>query len=108
MLQELKFQLSTAILTIVTLATGVGAVLNFNAYRQFHLPDDGVIWVNHGGGVQAVDVRQGSPADNALIHPGDRLLSINNVRIEKETDVAAVLATIKAWGKADYHLLRGG
>jgi len=108
MLQELKFQLSTAILTIVTLAAGVGAVVNFNAYRKFHLPDDGVIWVNRTDGVQAGEVRKGSPADNALIHPGDWLLSINNVKIEKETDVARILATIKSWGKADYHLLRGG
>jgi len=108
MLQELKFQLSTAILTIVTLATGVGAVVNFNAYRHFHLPDDGVIWVNRGGGIVAAEVQVGSPADKALIHPGDRLLSINNVAIERETDVAKVLATIKAWGIADYHLLRGG
>jgi two-component system NtrC family sensor kinase len=108
MLQELKFQLSTAILTIVTLAAGVGAVVNFNAYRKFHLPDDGVIWVGRAGAVQAISVRKGSPADNALIHSGDELLSINNVKIEKETDVARVLATINVWGKADYHLLRGG
>jgi hypothetical protein len=106
MLQELKFQLSTAILTILTLAAGVGAVINFKEYQRFRLPDDGVIWVDRAGGVQASQVPAGSPGANAGIHAGDQLQSINNVRIEKETDVARVLASIKAWGKADYHLLQ--
>jgi hypothetical protein len=106
MLQELKFQLSTAILTIVTLAAAVGAVINFKEYQRFRLPDDGVIWVNRTGGVQALEVPAGSPGANAGIHAGDRLESINNVKIEKETDVARVLASIKAWGKADYRLLQ--
>jgi len=108
MLQELKFQLSTAILTVVTLALGVGAVINFKEYRRFRLPDDGVLWMLRSGGVQAIDVPAGSPGANAGIHTGDRLQSINNATIDKETDVARVLATIKAWGKADYHLARRG
>jgi signal transduction histidine kinase len=93
-------------LTIATLAAGVGAVINFKEYQRFRLPDDGVIWVNRGGGVQALEVPAGSPGANAGIHAGDRLESINSVRIEKETDVARVLASIKAWGKADYRLLQ--
>jgi hypothetical protein len=107
MLQELKFQLSTAILTVATLAAGVGAVINFKEYQRFRLPDDGVIWVNRGGGVQALEVPAGSPGANAGIHAGDRLERINNVKIERETDVARVLASIKAWGKADYRLVQG-
>ena len=35
MFQELKFQLSTAILTILTLAAGVAAVINFDEQYQF-------------------------------------------------------------------------
>ena len=34
MLQELKFQLSTAILTILTLAAGVAAIINFDQQRR--------------------------------------------------------------------------
>jgi hypothetical protein len=106
MLQELKFQLSTAILTIVTLAAAVGAVINFKEYQRFRLPDDGVVWVNRAAGVVALEVPAGSPGANAGIHSGDRLQSINSVPIKKETDVARVLASIKAWGKADYHLFQ--
>jgi len=106
MLQELKFQLSTAILTILTLAAIVGAVINFKEYQRFRLPADGVTWVNRAGGVQALAVPAESPGANAGIHAGDRLLRINSVKIEKETDVARVLARIQAWGKADYQLLQ--
>ena len=42
MFQELKFQLSTAILTILTLAASVAAVTNFWQYEHFRLPDDGI------------------------------------------------------------------
>jgi len=34
MFQELKFQLSTAILTILTLAAGVAAVINFQQQHR--------------------------------------------------------------------------
>ena len=51
MFQELKFQLSTAILTILTLAAGVSAVINFQQQYRFRLPDDGVIWVDRAGRV---------------------------------------------------------
>ena len=41
MFQELKFQFSTAILTILTLAASVSAVINFEQQNHFRLPDDG-------------------------------------------------------------------
>src|SRR6266478_1742538 len=47
MLQELKFQLSTAILTILTVAAAVSAGINFSQQFRFHLPDDGVTWIDH-------------------------------------------------------------
>ena len=49
MLQELKFQLSTAVLTILTIAAVASAVINFQQQQKFRLPDDGVIWVNEFG-----------------------------------------------------------
>ena len=48
-MQELKFQLSTAILTILTVAAAVSAGINFSQQFRFHLPDDGVTWVDHAG-----------------------------------------------------------
>src|SRR5271157_533025 len=108
MFQELKFQLSTAILTILTLAAGVAAVLNFDQQRKFRLHDDGVVWVDRAGGVQALEVPAGSAGAKAGVHRGDWLKSINNVRIEKAIDVAKVLASIGAWTNAKYIVINSG
>src|SRR5664280_2646481 len=108
MFQELKFQLSTAILTILTLAAGVSAFINFEQQNHFRLPEDGVIWVDRQGSVEALYVKPGSPGLNAGIHRADRLLDINGAPIERATDVARVLARIGAWSRAKYRLQSRG
>jgi two-component system, NtrC family, sensor kinase len=106
MLQELKFQLSTALLVIVTLAASVAAVINFHQQYSFRLPDDGVIWVDRTGGVQALYVAPHSPGANAGIHAGDRLERIEGASVEQSLDVAKVLARLGSWSKAKYQLVR--
>jgi two-component system NtrC family sensor kinase len=108
MFQELKFQLSTAILTILTLAAGVAAVINFDQQQRFRLPDDGVIWVERSGGVEALYVGPKSPAANAGIHAGDRLLTIQNVEVKKAIDVTKLLVGVGTYQWARYHLLSHG
>ena len=110
MLQELKFQLSTAILTILTVAAAISAGINF--YEQVNvqrrLPDDGVTWVDRatpGGAASVVEARRVVPdsgADNAGIRNGDILLKINVLKIEKALFVPQALASISVWNKADY------
>ena len=108
MLQELKFQLSTAILTILTLAAFAAAAINFEQQQKFRLPEDGVIWVDRAAGVEALYVASDSGAGKAGIHVGDRLRSIDGSGIVKAANVAQVLATLGSWSKADYLLNRGG
>src|SRR5579883_437004 len=108
MFQELKFQLSTAILTIVTLAAGVAAFINFQQQHKFRLPDDGVIWVDRHGGVEALSVPARSEGARAGLRTGDRLSQINGVAITKAIDVAEVLARLGSWKKATYTVSRGG
>jgi len=104
MFQELKFQLSTAIFTILTLAAGVAAFLNFEMQNRSRLAEDGVIWADRHGRVEALYIKPGSPGKNAGIHIGDRLLGINTAEIERATDVARVLAKIGAWSKTSYRI----
>src|SRR4029077_1837149 len=104
MFQELKFQLSTAILTILTLGAGVSAFINFQQQNRFRLPEDGVIWADRQGAVEALYVKPSSAGRNAGIHQADRLLDINGAPIEQATDVAKVLVRIGAWSKAKYRL----
>ncbi|MEO8595914.1 MAG: ATP-binding protein [Candidatus Solibacter sp.] len=108
MFQELKFQLSTAIFTILTLAAGVAAFINFEQQNRFRLAEDGVIWVDRHGNVEALYIKPASPGVNAGIHKGDRLIDINGVPLERATDVARILARVGAWSKAKYHLQSRG
>jgi len=106
MLQELKFQLSTAILTILTLAACFAAVLNFSQQYRFRLPDDGAIWVDRGHDVVAQSVPEDSPAWKAGVRTGDHLKQINGLKIREAADVARILVPIKANNEARYHLVR--
>ena len=108
MLQELKFQLSTAILTLLTIATGVSAVINFQQQYRFHLPEDNVIWVDRAGGVKALQVVAGGQGAKAGLRDGDRLLKIAGVAVEKAIHVPQVLVSVGSWNKADYLVERGG
>ena len=108
MLQELKFQMSTALLVIVTLAASVAAVINFHQQYNFRLPDDGVIWVDRPGGVQALYVAPHSPGANAGVRVGDRLERIEGVAIDRALDVPQVLARIGSWSRARYDLNERG
>src|SRR5258707_11447291 len=107
MLQELKFQLSTAILTIMTVAAAISATINFSQQWSFRLPDDGVTWIDRTGpkaavSVQALRVVPDSGAANAGLRTGDVLLKINALPIANAIYVPQALLTIGVWNKADY------
>jgi two-component system, NtrC family, sensor kinase len=108
MFQELKFQLSTAILTILTLAAAVSACINLDEQYHFRLPEDGVIWVDRAGGVQALEVPAVSPGRRAGIHSGDWLTAIDGVHVRQAIDVTRVLARLGVWRNATYVVVRGG
>ena len=108
MLQELKFQLSTAILTILTLAAGVAAVVNFGQYEHFRLPDDGVVWADRAGGVEALYVAPDSPGAKAAIHPGDRLERIQGTLIGRHLDVPKMLVRLGTWSRVTYTVSHHG
>jgi PAS domain S-box-containing protein len=108
MFQELKFQLSTAILTILTVAATAAALINFQQQHRFRLPEDGVIWVDRGGGVEALSLSARSEGANAGLRAGDRLNRINGVAIHHAVEVSQVLVNIGAWKWATYGVTRGG
>ncbi|MCC6857193.1 MAG: PAS domain S-box protein [Bryobacterales bacterium] len=108
MLQELRFQLSTAVLTVLTIAAVVSAGINFQQQYRFRLPDDGAIWVDRPQGVKALHIAKGSPAQKAGLRDGDLLLRINGSPVDNSLEVTQVLVGIGAWGKAEYLYHRAG
>jgi len=107
MFQELKFQLSTALLTLLTLASGVSAVINFQQQSRFRLPDDGVIWADTKAGVQALKVTKNGPAARVGVHDGDLLETIAETPIRQAIDVPKVLVRIGANYQTTYVVKRG-
>ncbi len=108
MLQELKFQLSTAILTVVTIAAAIAAGLSYQQNQKFRLPDDGVDWRDRAGRVVAVRVTPNGPADRAGIRENDVLKAIQGSPILSTEDVPKRLASGGAWSKALYLVRRAG
>ena len=112
-MKELKQQFANALLVIVTVAVVVAAAINFQQQSRFHLPDDGVTWLDqaHGAGqnssITAVYVVAGSPGEKAGIHKGDELISIADVPIQESQEVTAILARLGAWKKTEYKVARG-
>ena len=108
MLQDLRFQLSTAMLTVLTVAAAIAVAFNYQQIHRFRLPDDGVVWVDQRGAVRAQRVLPDGPADRAGIRAGDVVELIQAVPITTTSDVSRRLAYTGAWAKAAYVVRRGG
>jgi two-component system NtrC family sensor kinase len=109
-MRELKLQLANALLVIVTVAAIVAAAINFQLQSRFHMPDDGVTWMDDAasGRVTAVYVTAHSSGEKAGIHVGDSLVSIENQRISRSAEATEILARLGVWSKAEYRILHGG
>jgi hypothetical protein len=108
MLQELRFQLSTAILTVLTIAAAIAAGINYQQQQVFRLPDDGVVWRVQHGRVVATRVESKGAAYLAGLRMGDALLSIQGVPVHNTEDVAKLQASPGAWSQEIYEYQRNG
>ena len=112
-MKELKAQLVSALLVILTAAGLISAGINFQQQRKFHLPDDGVTWVDRkdAGGktiVLALHIVKNSPAAKAGLKAGDVLRKIHSYGIAEAIDATRVLVTLGPWSKAEYVVERHG
>lgn len=110
-MRGLKGQIANALFIVLTVAAVLCAVINFQQQSRFRLPDDGAVWSERreagSTAIVATHVVSLGPAAKAGVRVGDRLLSINQQRIEAAHDVAKILAAISAWHKAEYRVRRG-
>jgi two-component system NtrC family sensor kinase len=105
---SLKVRLGAAILAMATVAAVVFGVINFQQRVIFSVPDDGVSWLETPHGVEAWYTAPKSPAANAGIRTGDRLVSINGQEIHNGVDVTKRLWRLGVWSQARYRIERGG
>jgi signal transduction histidine kinase len=112
MLQELKFQLSSAILTVITIAAVVAVIVNYDQNRKFPLPDDGVTWVDRDRSsapvIEAYQITPASGAQRAGLRKGDEILAINGTPLTSSIDVARILAGVGVYFPATYTIRREG
>ena len=115
--KELKSQFGNALLVILTFAAIVAAFINFQQNfqetKRFHLPEDGVTWVDRTGSdgnnaVIALHVADESPAARNGIKEGDRLTGHRRHSDQGATDVAQVLVRLQPWFRAFYTVERQG
>ncbi len=107
-MRELKDQLISALLVILTVAAVISAGINFQQQRRFHLPEDGVTWIDRASGVTAVYVEPNSGAAAAGIRNGDRLISIGGREINHSAEATQILVNVRAWSETPYEVERKG
>jgi two-component system, NtrC family, sensor kinase len=110
-LRDLKTQFASALLFILTVAAVCCAVIDFHQQSLYHLPDDGVTWVDRVNAegqnqVQALHVTPGSQGYNAGIRAGDVLLQMAGKPIAKTIDVPQALQQVGIWNKTEYIVRR--
>jgi len=109
--RDLKTQFVSALLFVLTVAAVSCALVNFRQQTMYHLPDDGVTWVDRTGGdgqnlVLALHVTAGSQGYNAGIRAGDVLLEVAGHAIAKTIDVPQALQQVGVWQKTEYIVRR--
>ena len=110
-MRDLKTQFASALLFVLTVAAVCCAVINFRQQSAYHLPDDGVTWVDRTAAdgqnqVVALHVGSGSPGYNAGIHAGDVLLQVAGRPIANTLDVPQALQQVVVYLKTEYMIRR--
>ncbi len=113
--RELRSQFANTLLLVLSAAAIVAAIINFQQLRRFHIPDDGVTWVDRGEAngpshVLAIHISPGGSGDKAQIHLGDELVAIDGIPVHHALDVARILWSIPLIDEkpTQYTLRRGG
>src|SRR5215471_13469425 len=112
MRRDALIRFSAVVLAVLTVATIVFAVINFQKERKFPKPVDGVRWLekweDNGTVLEASAVTPGGPGDNAGIKVGDHLLAINDQPMLRTADIQREQFRTGALLNATYELERHG
>jgi two-component system, NtrC family, sensor kinase len=94
------------LLFLVTVAAVVFAGFNLQKERESAVPDDGVWWMEHDGGLVADRVDPHGPGARSGIKTGDELVSVNGQEVRNTPGLERQLYRTGIWSKATYSLVR--
>ena len=103
---------TTVILALLTAATVVFAIINWQKESQYSTPTDGVWWKEEGGSLVAKGIVANGPGEKAGIKIGDRLLRVNSLpkdkTIQNVMEFNRYLYRSGVYSRATYQLDRHG
>ena len=108
MKQSFRVSLGAVVLALATLAAVIFAILNFDQRARFESPDDGVAWKDTDRGIEAWKVTVGSPAWQAGVRQGDRLLEIGGQSASSALQVTKRVWRAGLWSQVRYKVERAG
>src|SRR3954452_13909204 len=111
--KEFHFRFAAIFLGLLTLAAVVFAWFNvFVAEPKYHVPYDGVWWVEqsdaNGAWLKAQRVDRNGPGDNAGVRDGDRLVAINGDPASTFARLTRAQFSAGAYNKVTYTVHRKG
>ncbi|HWX56240.1 MAG TPA: ATP-binding protein [Verrucomicrobiae bacterium] len=110
MRKDFLIRVSAIPLALLTVASIVFAVINFQKESQYRVADDGVWWIEKDGSIQAQRLTPGGPADKAGFKVGDKLLAVNDKPVHSvaEKDHRLASTGYGPYSKPTYSLDRRG
>src|ERR1051326_6750037 len=104
--KDFQIRFTAITLALLTAAAIVYSGYNFQAERNFQLPNDGVWWVERGNGLVAQRVNADGPGARAGVKVGDQLTAIDERPVTTTAALTHQLYRIGAWSKGTYSLIR--
>ena len=109
MRKDFLIRFSAIPLALLTLASIVFAVINFQKESQYPLSDDGVWWLERNGSILAQRLTPGGPGERAGFKVGDKLLAVEGHPVSTVAEKNRRLASgFGPYTAPTYKLDRGG
>jgi len=106
--RDFQIRFTASLLTLLTAASVVLAVINFRKEQEFQVPYDGAWWLESSGNLVADRVEANGPAARAGIKVGDRLTAVDSHSVTSSAQLSHEQYRVGAWAKTTYSVERQG
>ena len=106
--RDFQIRFTASLLTLLTAASVVLAVINFRKEQEFQVPYDGAWWVERSGNLVADRIEPNGPAARAGIKAGDRLTAVDGHEVASSAKLSREQYRVGPWAKTTYSVERLG